>query len=76
MSWVRLTAAGVLAAGTAGASGGAFAAEKWPDRVVARYDISFAGFDIGHFEFASQVEGRTYSLRSSAKLSALLGAFR
>jgi hypothetical protein len=72
----RPLATGLLVAAFAAAGGAVSASEQWPPRVAARYDISFAGFDIGHFEFASEVNGKTYALRSSAKLSALLGAFK
>jgi hypothetical protein len=71
-------AAGVLALGlgTIGGIENAHGAEKWPHKVSAQYGISFAGFDVGRFDFASEVKGGTYSLRGNAKLSALLGAFK
>ena len=50
-------------------------ATAWPGRVTAAYRISFNGFDLGQFTFASSVSGQTYTLQGHAELSALLGAF-
>lgn len=47
----------------------------WPSRVHAVYKVSFNGFDIGSFEFNSNVTGQSYAVSGDAKLSALLGAF-
>jgi hypothetical protein len=67
----------VLAAGAAPAAAGtAFAAESFPPRVSAVYRITFAGIDIGSFNFQSTLSGQGYTLQSSAELSALLGAFK
>lgn len=52
------------------------AAEPWPGEVVADYNISFAGFDVGSFRFQSQVAQRSYSLSGSAKLSLMFGGFK
>ncbi len=68
--------AAIALAGLAWAPGAALAKDQWPSRVVAQYGISFAGFDVGDFNFVSEVDGKSYVLRSSAKLSALLGAFK
>ena len=51
-------------------------AEPWPNQVVATYRIEFNGFDIGQFEFSSNVAGAGYTLSGDARLSALLGAFQ
>jgi hypothetical protein len=44
--------------------------------VAARYDISFAGVQIGKFDFNSKVEESNYSLTSKSKVKVLFGAFR
>ncbi|MCH9806265.1 MAG: DUF3108 domain-containing protein [Alphaproteobacteria bacterium] len=49
---------------------------KAPSRVDAVYSISFNGFNVGSFKFASEVRGKSYSLKGDAELSALLGAFK
>ena len=54
----------------------ATAAEPWPSQVHASYRIEFNSFDIGTFDFQSQVAGNGYTLTGDAKLSALLGAFK
>lgn len=49
----------------------------WPDKVTAKYKVTFNGFDIGDFRFASGIEPRkTYSLAGQAKLSLLMGTFK
>ena len=64
----------------AGVPGGmaskAEAGEPWPAEVQALYRIEFNGFDVGSFEFNSNVSGPNYTLTGDAQLSALLGAFR
>ncbi len=50
--------------------------EPWPAVVQAIYRIEFNGFDVGSFEFNSNVSGPNYTLTGDAQLSALLGAFR
>ena len=50
-------------------------AQNWPSRVKADYGVSFAGINIGTFEFNSVVTGSGYNLTGHAHLSALLGAF-
>ena len=66
-----------LVAGAIGAwAPGAKAAEPWPSQVQAVYRIEFNGFDIGTFEFNSNVAGSNYTLTGDAQLSALLGAFQ
>ncbi len=52
------------------------AAEPWPAEVQAIYRVEFNGFDVGSFEFNSNVAGPNYTLTGDAQLSALLGAFR
>jgi hypothetical protein len=51
-------------------------AQTWPSRVVASYKVTFNGFDIGHFNFNSDVSRSGYTLSSDAELSALLGTFK
>lgn len=50
-------------------------AGTWPSRVQAVYGISYAGLNLGTFEFNSVVTGSGYHLTGRAQLSALLGAF-
>lgn len=45
-------------------------------KVSAKYQITFNGFDIGSFRFESSVDRATYTLASSAKVSALLGVLK
>ena len=59
-----------------GLPAGAAADNGWPDKVTARYKVSFNGFDIGSFRFESSTDKQTYSLAGSAKLSLLLGAYK
>lgn len=47
----------------------------WPSRISASYRVTFNGFDMGHFNFSSDVSRSGYTLNSDADLSALLGAF-
>lgn len=51
-------------------------AADWPSQVIAQYDVAFAGFRIGSFNFRSDVGGKTYSLAGEAKVSAVFGAFK
>ena len=51
-------------------------AADWPSEVTARYDISFAGFNVGSFDFRSKVNGRRYDLSGEARVSAVFGAFK
>ncbi len=51
-------------------------AVDWPSEVIAKYDISFAGFTIGTFDFQSRVRSRQYALSGEARVSALFGAFK
>lgn len=57
---------------------GASAADSnWPDKVTAKYEVTFNGFDIGDFRFESSIEPRkTYALSGRAKLSLLMGTFK
>lgn len=50
--------------------------KDWPDKVTARYKISFGGLEIGKVRFESTADSQKYSLTANAKFSALLGAFR
>ena len=51
-------------------------AANWPSEVVARYDISFAGFKVGTFNFRSNVDATHYSLTGEANISAVFGTFK
>lgn len=52
------------------------AAEARDRQVAARYDIAFAGVNIGRFDFKSKIEGRRYEVVTGAKVKVLFGAFR
>ena len=54
----------------------AVAVPSFPAKVIADYKVAFNGWDVGTFQFSSQLSGRSYTLNSSASLSALLGAFQ
>jgi len=56
--------------------GGSAQAADWPSEVVARYDISFSGFNVGTFNFRSKVDGKRYHLAGEANISAMFGAFQ
>lgn len=49
---------------------------QWPQDVTARYRLSFNKFEVGKYSFQSQFNGKTFSAKSSADVSALFGAFR
>jgi hypothetical protein len=51
-------------------------ANGWPDRVSAKYKVTFNGFDVGSFHFESTVNSRSYTTKGTAELSALLGVFK
>lgn len=70
-AWVVMI--GVAAA--IGGSGHAAAAES-PSQVIAKYNVSFAGFQVGSFNFRSDVGSKKYSLAGEAKVSAVFGAFK
>lgn len=44
--------------------------------VKARYKLSFNGLDVGSYDFESQFDGKSYVSNSSAKVSAVFGAFK
>ncbi len=52
------------------------AADTWPRQVEATYRIAFNGFDIGTFAFRAGVNGKSYTVDSEARISALFGAFQ
>ncbi|MGI9521366.1 MAG: DUF3108 domain-containing protein [Hyphomicrobiaceae bacterium] len=54
----------------------AASATEWPSNVVARYGISFAGFDVGTVKISSEVGPEGYTLVGQAKVSAVFGAFK
>lgn len=70
---VRAVAAGLCVALSAA---GPAAAEAWPSRVAATYDVEFNGIGIGSFDFQSETEGANYRLTGNGKLSLLFGAFK
>ena len=75
---IRRLAAGalsLLAAITASTVSG-MAAEGWPERVHAVYEISFNGIRIGGFEFNSATGASDYALSGSGKVSVLFGSFK
>lgn len=49
---------------------------NWPSSVTALYRLHFNGFEVGSYQFGSQFDGKTYQAQSSAKISALFGAFK
>ncbi len=51
-------------------------AESWPASVDASYRINFNGFDIGSFQFTSEVGPNGYRLNGDAEISILLGAIK
>lgn len=68
--WVRFLALLVLSLPASAAADG-----DWPNKVTAKYKITFNGFDVGDFRFESSVDAGGYSLSGAGKLSALLGIF-
>jgi hypothetical protein len=48
----------------------------WPNEVKARYRLSFNGFDVGTYDFASRSDGKVYSATGTTQVSALFGAFK
>lgn len=42
--------------------------------VAAHYKVSLNGFDIGSFDYTSEIQGQAYRLKSDVSLSLLLGA--
>ncbi len=69
------TALAALVAGLACAAPIAHAAD-WPEKVTARYRITFNGLEIGKVRFESTADERKYELSANAKFSALLGALK
>jgi hypothetical protein len=69
-----LTPGAIVAAGLALLPANGFAAEA-ANKVAAKYDVSFAGVDIGSFEFDSEVAGRNYRIHSMTQIKLLMGAF-
>lgn len=68
--------ASVLAVLTATLSAPGLAAEEWPDKVAAKYKITFNGIDIGDFRFQSSADAHSYDLAGKASLSLMLGALK
>lgn len=48
----------------------------WPNEVDARYRLTFDGFNVGVYNFASRYAGNKYSATGKTKISALFGAFK
>ena len=69
----RVIGSGLLIGLTTAFAGVASAAE-WPSQVIAKYDVSFAGFNIGSFNFRSDINSKGYALAGEAKVSAVFGA--
>jgi Protein of unknown function (DUF3108) len=70
--WLAPVAALGVLAGLAGQA----AAEGWPAKVKAGYDVDFNGLNVGTFEFTSTQDGTNYTLVGNGKLSLLFGAFK
>jgi hypothetical protein len=51
-------------------------ADEWPSEVTAEYEISFAGFNVGSFDFRAEVGMQKYALAGEASVSAVFGAFK
>jgi Protein of unknown function (DUF3108) len=54
----------------------ATANERWPTHVAAKFEIAFAGVQVGWFTFDSRINGDAYALEGRGKVSALFGAFK
>jgi hypothetical protein len=68
----RFIAAAFLAAsGFIGAAAGTLAADR--NKVIAEYDISFNGFNIGSFRVDSAFSPDQYSMKADARISVLAG---
>lgn len=52
------------------------AADSWPSRVAATYDVEFNGIGIGSFDFQSEADAGAYRLVGNGKLSLLFGAYK
>jgi hypothetical protein len=48
----------------------------WPSEFVARYRLTFNGFDVGDYNFTLRYSGQTYSAVGKTKITALFGAFK
>jgi Protein of unknown function (DUF3108) len=48
----------------------------WPASVVAKYKLTFGGFDVGSYNFQSKSDGKTYTTTGTADVSAMFGAFK
>jgi len=66
--------AGALVTVLAGEAGAGETA--WPSEVTARYKLSFNGFDVGTYDFASHYNGSSYDTTGKTQISALFGAFK
>lgn len=75
-SRVRFSVFAVSALAVMTAPSSQSSAGSLPERVQAVYDIHFNGFQIGTYEFRSQLEGSSYQLQGNANLSLLLGAIQ
>ena len=71
-AWARVVGGIAAIAGTIGSA----TAAEWPSQVIAKYNVSFAGFTIGSLNFRSDVGPKGYSLAGEAKVSAVFGAFK
>lgn len=74
-SGAGLAAVVILASAGRATADPAPALSGWPAEVTAVYRITFAGLDVGSFQFQSKVEAGAYALSGQAKIRAPLGAF-
>ena len=66
----------IVFAATAAVSANVTSAAAEPGTVTANYRISFAGIDIGDFQFKSKVDGNRYDLTSNSRVKLLFGAWK
>ena len=52
------------------------AAEGWPARVSATFQVEFGGVDVGTFDFKSSTTGGSYVVTGNGNLSLLFGALK
>lgn len=73
----RFSAFGILAAASILSADPAAARDQaWPNQVNARYRLTFNGFEVGAYNFASRYDGNTYAATGKTEISALFGAFK
>jgi hypothetical protein len=72
----RLAAAGIASTFAVLVLTEAAAADAFPARVQATYDINFNGLKVGTFDFNSTQQGPAYTLTGAAQMSLLFGALK